>query len=1332
MKNEPQTTPFGKLVLATGDDLLSVHDDTSTYGAVEDIQLVEQGYNFEGDGTLIESVLDFSRLLLENCGNRSLYASSSYLDSLLNTTSLSLLLSTLRLTVRLAQRYNASRYRTIGSSQHTNHALLAMHYAIDLEKINKLASPFLKSSQSSESLTLSTQMTPAAKSSEVLVPGAPTPIQSTDLVAFSDGQAAQESKTEWQEWGNVYMHYYSEESAVAKDESKKAQTFMTPSSSSLANGSNPSPTRRESSRGYSTPSRFATSDDSPASSTTSDQAQRSNEEQVSKMKHVSVSSSQVSKTPLTEILSRNIPEIPSDSQYDFLQRLRVAAALSKSEETRQQIVAIRILALTNLTYVYSEHHLQYKILQHDTDEPRRLQLAYQFADLVHPQKNKAKPVPRWLQTIALGGLEALAKQKSRAADVCAALSVNVNHGTLLYILRKAIEDLNKPEDPGTGTEEEEWRDAIFSLLMYLPSISRTGEALVSAGLLPILMDGLTYRTVKAERCFPKVLSFLDTFVYNVRDAFQTLASARGLDIIAELTAYEVESANARAETGEGMPLEFRNRMIDYQIPYHQQQTLRWLFKFMNHMMSHTGGAFDRLLRNLIDSPPLLKGLRVVLSNASAFGSNVWSGAVSILSSFIHNEPTSYAVIAEAGLSKAFLEAVTGTEVVVPEENEGNEDSALLSEGPSESLTARMKESLARGLEAAADDDVYLGISPHSENSSTTKPRSSSTPLAHGILPATDAIAIIPGAFGAICLNAAGRRLLQASNAVECFFEVFESPEHVKCMDTESDLPQILGSSFDELARHHPELKLTVMHSVMLMIARVGQRCRTKARTRGAGTKLWYGDAKGHPVVCGGWPSLIGKQEPVTLTSQQVKPEGSEAKQENLDEDVEMADVHEPTANGSADGIVSPSNGHLSDRRPARVAFAEKEPVSHESGERIPNHNSTEPVRMADIPRSEDPIVSVYLDVVGKFLSGFFSNTTLAILFIDLGGFDYIIDLVTLPSLPYDFNNQSASRSLAGVIHMLVEQKPHLVLPTLVKRAQAAVDELKPFTEYTKETAYFRTLTSTQPPNDIEDINGDRSTEYDSLTKQGTDLAKAFVHVHTLSNVLYDTFSHSLYNHRSSYTLLNQVNLSDYYAKLVKSLGRLHASCVWEEILLQNSIPESWKEATRFHGFGLGGEEANDILGLLPLGVDPTNEVDEWLADESGNNGPTEDSLIANGAAAAPESRPKSSYDRRSPEFMCVRILRYLLSQLPATITPLFAALGKGLVAKRQPDSQQKQNASLVAEAMAEAMLDQLRRGNMTEQIKEDRKQDQYSYWILMLTSTSQCLVDGENPTCSTW
>ena len=93
--------------------------------------LAELGYGSDGDRELVESILAFSRMLLQNCGNRSLYASSSHLNSLLNSTSLSLLEITLSLGSELAQRYLAAFKRQSGSSRQPNNPqLLQNHYKI--------------------------------------------------------------------------------------------------------------------------------------------------------------------------------------------------------------------------------------------------------------------------------------------------------------------------------------------------------------------------------------------------------------------------------------------------------------------------------------------------------------------------------------------------------------------------------------------------------------------------------------------------------------------------------------------------------------------------------------------------------------------------------------------------------------------------------------------------------------------------------------------------------------------------------------------------------------------------------------------------------------------------------------------------------------------------------------------------------------------------------------------------------------------------------------------------------------------------------------------------
>ena len=95
------------------------------------------------------------------------------------------------------------------------------------------------------------------------------------------------------------------------------------------------------------------------------------------------------------------------------------------------------------------------------------------------------------------------------------------------------------------------------------------------------------------------------------------------------------------------------------------------------------------------------------------------------------------------------------------------------------------------------------------------------------------------------------RMFQASQALDSFFEIFESPEHIKCMEINRDLPSNLGSSFDELVRHHPSLKTRIMKAILSMVARVGYLCKTKAEQEKVGAKLLLTGTSGRSVVADG-------------------------------------------------------------------------------------------------------------------------------------------------------------------------------------------------------------------------------------------------------------------------------------------------------------------------------------------------------------------------------------------------------------------------------------------------------------------------------------------------
>lgn len=1230
----PQTQDFACTILASG-----VEGTGET--APSDLQAL--GYFPDGDRQLVESVLNFSRLLLDSCGNRSIYASSSHLNSLLNTTSLSLLESTLLLGSQLAQRYQAALKRmNMPPIRHVSNALLANHYNINLERVQQLAMPFSKTiTAAAEPPQPTTPATPSAKGKEKAFFNTPTTSQkaatttiyASDLVSMVKGgtgvsdspkgkngvtTTSSTSEASWEEWGDVKITYY------PKSTPESDTNIGTPralAATPLAAPVTPTPVRRASNLGPhgSRTNRQSSSEESPAtlprsSTFPSDDTPRPN------FKVIEISSSKLKSTGIHTLLRENLTGLPTDLQYELLTKLRVAVALTGSLETRRQILAVRLLAVTNLAYVHPEPTFQEIVLKQDAEEPRRLQLAFQLADLVHPPSEGDSPIPKYLQILAFCTLDGLAGHTSKFQDVCSALSTNVNHGVLMYVVRKAIAEMNADDSGDKITEDDEWRDSLFSLLSNI-SVGRTGGDMVAAGLIPILVEVLGLRTVIAERYYPVVLTFLDTIMYQVRDAFQTLVSAEGLDAVSNLIVYEVKSATENASSGKGMRADFRSPSVDYQIPYFQQQTLKWLFKFIHHLMSTAGGYgtnFDRLLRNLIDSSVLLGSLREIIGNGTVFGSIVWTNAVSILNDFINNEPTSFAVIAEAGLSRGLLEAVTGAPIIISEEESKPKEDA--EDTPQSTADGSSPSSPSDDEE---DEDYNLNTTPRL---SSAMPLPRDGPLARGIMPSQDAINIIPQAFGALCLNSAGMKMFRASKALESFFEIFESPEHVKCMDSNRDLPANLGSSFDELVRHHPPLKAAIMTAVLNMIARVDALCSSKALNNKIGAKLWTVDSTGKSVVAD--QQLI------------VSPKG---KGKAIDDgsDVEMQDA-DSEAQGS-------------------------------SNEFTPNASMTP-----------------YLAAVATFLSAIFSNATVRSEFCMKGGIEHVLNLAESSCLSYDFGDSPAASMMQQVVALLAEAKPHLVMPSLLKRAHAASEVLREFTDHKGETSFFAPFVNAE---------NRKSADVDLIAK-GTRYAQALVKVHSLVGAIQSSFQPTGYNHRNTNTTFTQINVSDYYVQLIHSLGPLLGSSIREEMVLQGAVPDYWKNATRVKDAGFGEPVADAILGVeapTPAVEEPTQEQTLTTSlttyDDSIDDDIHDEEVVFTVAAptSAPDKKPKAptKQEQSTPYFKNFQVIRYLLAKMSRTISPFFQTVGKALMTKRNPDSFQKQGHVAIADALAEAVLSQL-------------------------------------------
>ncbi|KAJ2988225.1 hypothetical protein NUW58_g4089 [Xylaria curta] len=1060
--------------------------------------LTELGYKQDGDVYLIESILKFTQMLLDHCGNRSIYASSTHLNDLLNSTDYRILCATLQVGVELAQRYQASVKRIHGMATRQVHTtLLSNHYNIDLDRVQQLAQPFVKTPivKPSDPGPLSTPGS-ANKSKEKPLGGSSKNVATmfaNDLCAITKQETNEthDNQTRWNGWADVKLTYYPSSSSIPHEHSQPT----VPERGALNAPSTPTPLRRSNSANTShvTPrmNRQAQglSEDSPGLASRSPTLGR--EESIAPgQKTLEVPQSTVIASTPYQILGKLPKDLPKETRYEFLNRLRVAKALTGSAESRQQALKARLLAIQNLAYIHVESTFVEKVLRQDSDEPRRFQLVYQLAELIHPSADGTTQVPLDLQSIALSLLEAIASFHSKVPDIFSALNATVNHGVLLYVIRKAVAEMKEDDVGDQWTLKDEWRDNLFSLALHITmamanTSMRNIPEIISAGLLDILVEILNLRSSIAERTHGTLVGFLDSLMYNVQTSFPSLAAADGLEAITNLITHEVNLAKQLVADGKGTPSSHRSQVVDYEIPFYQQQNLKFLLKFIHHMMTNAfafGGNTDRLLRNLVDKADLLHSIREIIENVTQFGALVWTNAVTILGDFLNNDPTSFSAVLEAGLIHSYLTALTGRPVTVAQ----REDTDTMRPEPTGANDRASPEG------SPDSDTLEPDTRPHPPPQEILEqPRGH--PLAGGILASADPISTVPVVLNAICLNNLGMKMVISSQAFDSFFEIFESPDHVRVMAADESLSNGVGGSFDELARHHPSLRPAISNAVLDMIARVTHLARTKARDCNWGAKLVVKDSKQRELAAD--ESLPGRGSGLSEKSRAGNAVG--------DTDVHMMDIDTQDAEDS-----EKSTGSMS------------------------VHSSICP----------------YIDVVAGFLSHYISNQNLKTSLIMSGGIEQLLDLYTSPSLPHTSRGSFAARGLQSVLSSLIESSPIIGLPSLLKRTQNAIDVLDVVVK-SEDSTYFKPFLT-----DDAVLGEDTAHDITKHLATGTSVVKALLNAQSLMRVLYHSFP---FSSRSQMLTLHAINVFDYHSQLIRSLGPLIRAIVLEEIAMSTIVPQQW-------------------------------------------------------------------------------------------------------------------------------------------------------------------------------
>ncbi|KAK9489405.1 hypothetical protein V1508DRAFT_464960 [Lipomyces doorenjongii] len=506
---------------------------------------------------MLVAILDFSALLLEECSHRSLYASGSYLSHLLYATSLPILISTLKVCARLAQRYaqaNSGR---------------SSIFVISLEKMYKLANSFPP----------------------------PTPVEITHKVSLYD--LVDPSKDWDSSWSSIHLQYYKNIPASLVSPETPGQPV--------------------------TPSLFT-----PQKGEASVELKAGDG-----MLSFTASSNEVAHTSMDGLLNRVFTEIPKHFLVEAFLKTRTAKAFAPgpaSLEMRRQLAAVRCLAIEFLGYTAQENSIQTRLFAGNP------QLIGSLCDLIHPDND----VPVWLRTFAIESLQSLAHHRAKHNEILSSLSANVNHGVLLYIVRQMVKDLSQGQ-----IVDAYFADRLMNLIPLLASSSHSVQVLVTAGFMSVMVQLIETKTPDLTTV-AMAITVIQHMVCVAQSAFNEFVQIGGLDFVVKRIEEEVDYSIANPEDIE------QTILVDYKINYVRAQFIKSLFKLLLSMMASTGNA-DRL-RNLVESS-ILSSIKKIVSNSSLFGTNIVSCAIDMMSTFIHNEPTSYTIISESKLPQVFVDSI---------------------------------------------------------------------------------------------------------------------------------------------------------------------------------------------------------------------------------------------------------------------------------------------------------------------------------------------------------------------------------------------------------------------------------------------------------------------------------------------------------------------------------------------------------------------------------------------------------------------------------------------------------------------------------------------------
>ncbi|PBK91673.1 hypothetical protein ARMGADRAFT_968529 [Armillaria gallica] len=344
--------------------------------------------------------------------------------------------------------------------------------------------------------------------------------------------------------------------------------------------------------------------------------------------------------PEMEILADTIEKysVPDSEKFELLCRIRAAVVLRKEkEDDREKLVIIRLLAIAIFGHTHPEAQATSSIFLYEPD------LITHVAELLQVDKD----IPITVQTAAISALDALARYRSKIQEVLTSVNAGVNHGILMGLLRKTVADITNPE----SSIPNSFAEALLSFVTFIASHASGGNMVVGAGLIPLLIQIMENRLPDRLSVLSKTMQLVDNVLYSFTNAFNLFCTSRGVDALVERIEFEI-SFNVKEHGDYQKSREIYGHHSE--IPVARAAVLKHILRSMHRMMQSSGTSEG--LRGLIDTS-ILKSIKKIIEYRGLFGASVLPIAINIMATFVHNEPTSLAVIQEAGLPEAFYKAI---------------------------------------------------------------------------------------------------------------------------------------------------------------------------------------------------------------------------------------------------------------------------------------------------------------------------------------------------------------------------------------------------------------------------------------------------------------------------------------------------------------------------------------------------------------------------------------------------------------------------------------------------------------------------------------------------